>query len=165
MLPAPIPADEAERLQALHKLLVLDTPPNERFDRVVRFAAEELDVPIALVSLVDSHRQWFKSRLGLDATETARDISFCAHAINQSELFIVGDASKDERFFDNPLVTGSPHIRFYAGAPVCAPSGERVGTICVIDTRPRELGVVERAVMSALSQLVNEALAGEQGDA
>lgn len=165
MRAAPIPVDEAERLQALGNLLVLDTPPEERFDRIVRFAAEELDVPIALVSLVDAQRQWFKSRLGLDFTETAREISFCAHAINQSQLFVICDASKDERFFDNPLVTGYPNIRFYAGAPLRAPSGERVGTLCVIDTKPRELGLIERAVMSALSQLVNEALAGEQGDA
>jgi GAF domain-containing protein len=164
MLPAPIPPDEASRLQALQALLVLDTPPEERFDRIVRFAAQELDAPIALVSLIDEHRQWFKSRFGLDAVETARDISFCGHAIVQPELFIVGDAAQDERFADNPLVTGPPYIRFYAGVPVCAPSGERVGTLCVIDTRPRELGRIERAVMKALSQLVNEALAGE-GDA
>lgn len=165
MQAAPIPDNEVERLQALHNLLLLDTPPEERFDRVVRFAAEELDVPIALLSFVDRQRQWFKSRLGLDIDETARNISFCAHAINQSELFIVGDASKDERFFDNPLVSGFPYIRFYAGAPVRAPSGERVGTLCVIDTKPRELGEIEQAVMAALSQLVDEALAGEEGDA
>lgn len=163
MLPAPIPPDEASRLRALQALVVLDTPPEERFDRIVRFAAEELDTPIALVSLIDEHRQWFKSRFGLDAEETARDISFCGHAITQPELFIVGDASQDERFADNPLVTGPPYIRFYAGAPVCAPTGERVGTLCVIDTQPRELGPVELAVMKALSQLVNEALAGEAG--
>lgn len=164
MLPAPIPPDEASRLRALQELLVLDTPPEERFDRIARFAAQELDTPIALVSLIDEHRQWFKSRFGLDADETARDISFCGHAIAQPELFIIGDAAQDERFADNPLVTGPPYIRFYAGMPVCAPTGERVGTLCVIDTRPREIGRIERAVMKALSQLVNEALAGE-GDA
>lgn len=163
MLPAPIPPDEASRLQALQDLLVLDTPPEERFDRIVRFAAEELDAPIALISLIDENRQWFKSRFGLDAEETARDISFCGHAIAQPELFIVGDAAQDERFADNPLVTGPPYIRFYAGVPVRAPSGARVGTLCVIDTRPRELGKVELAVMRALSQLVDEALAGEAG--
>ena len=165
MQAAPIPDNEVERLQALHNLLLLDTPPEERFDRVVRFAAEELDVPIALVTFIDTQRQWFKSRLGIDINETARNISFCAHAINQSDLFVVDDASKDERFFDNPLVIGFPYIRFYAGAPVRAPSGERVGTLCIIDTKPRELGEIEQAVMNALRQLVDEALAGEEGDA
>jgi len=160
MTPAPIPADEAERLQALQQLLLLDTPPDERYDRVVRFAAEQLDMPVALVSLVDGRRQWFKSRLGLDATETSRDISFCGHAIVSSELFVVEDASLDPRFADNPLVTGDLHLRFYAGAPINAPSGHRIGTLCVIDKVPRKLGAVERAVLEALRGLVNEALAG-----
>jgi GAF domain-containing protein len=164
MTPAPIPADEAERLQALHELLLLDTPPDERYDRVVRFAAEQLDMPVALVSLVDGRRQWFKARLGLDAPETGRDISFCGHAILAPELFVVEDASLDPRFADNPLVTGDPHIRFYAGAPVSAPGGQRIGTLCVIDTVPRSLGPVEVAVLEALRGLVNEALAGRADD-
>ncbi|HEY1090388.1 MAG TPA: GAF domain-containing protein [Burkholderiaceae bacterium] len=165
MMPTPIPADEAERLQALRQLQLLDTPPDERYDRVVRFAAEQLDMPIALVSLIDGQRQWFKSRLGMADAETARDISFCGHAIMGSELFVVEDASLDPRFADNPLVTGAPHVRFYAGAPISAPSGHRIGTLCVIDSVPRKLGRVERAVLEVLRGLVNEALAGRDDDA
>lgn len=160
MIPAPLPPDEAARLRALHALLILDTPPEERFDRVVRFAADELGMPMALVSLVDGERQWFKSRVGLDALETPRDIAFCAHAILQPDTFVVEDAREDERFFDNPLVTGAPFIRFYAGAPLTAPGGARVGTLCVLDSQPRALDAVERAVLEALRTLVNEALAG-----
>src|SRR3982750_795257 len=106
MLPAPIPADDAARLQALRELLILDTPPEERFDRLVEFAASEFDVPIALISLVDRDRQWFKARIGLDACETSREISFCGHAIMQDQLFEVLDAAQDPRFADNPLVVG-----------------------------------------------------------
>lgn len=164
MKSAPLPADEDTRLQALHALMVLDTPPEERFDRVVRFAAEQLEMPMALVSLVDGDRQWFKSRVGLDATQTARDIAFCSHAILQPETFVVEDATLDERFVDNPLVTGAPHVRFYAGAPLSAPGGERVGTLCVLDNKPRTLGPVEMAVLDALRTLVNEALAGQDPD-
>ncbi|WPB59286.1 GAF domain-containing protein [Xylophilus sp. GOD-11R] len=116
MKTAPLPPDEPQRLRALHELLLLDGPPEEKFDRVVRFAAEQLDVPIALVSLIDDDRQWFKARHGIDVAETPRDVAFCAHAILQPELFVVEDASLDERFSDNPLVTDGPRIRFYAGA-------------------------------------------------
>lgn len=161
MTPAPTPGNESDRLRALHELLVLDTPPDEKFDRVVRFAAEQMDVPIALVSLIDNHRQWFKARVGLDVLETSRDVSFCAHAILEPSIFVVEDASKDERFADNPLVLGGPQIRFYAGAPLSAPGGERVGTLCVIDDKPRKLGVVDIAVLEALRDLVNDALAGK----
>jgi len=161
MTPAPTPGNESERLRALHALLVLDTPPDEKFDRVVRFAAEQMDVPIALVSLIDEHRQWFKARVGLDAPETSRDVSFCGHAIMEPAIFVVEDASKDVRFADNPLVTAGPQIRFYAGAPISAPGGERIGTLCVIDDKPRRLGVVEIAVLEALRDLVNDTLAGK----
>ncbi|RCW69176.1 GAF domain-containing protein [Pseudorhodoferax soli] len=161
MQAAPLPADEDARLRALQALMVLDTPPEERFDRVVRFAAEQLDMPMALVSLIDGERQWFKSRVGLDVPETGRDIAFCAHAILQPETFVVEDALQDGRFADNPLVTGAPHIRFYAGAPLSAPGGERVGTLCVLDSKPRALGTVELAVLEALRTLVDEALANE----
>jgi len=160
MTPAPIPDDEADRLQALQQLLLLDTPSDERYDRVVRFAAEQLDMPVALVSLIDGRRQWFKARLGMEAPETPRDISFCGHAIMAPELFVVEDASRDPRFADNPLVTGDLHLRFYAGAPISTPGGHRIGTLCVIDSVPRQLGPVERAVLEALRGLVNEALAG-----
>lgn len=162
---APLPDNEPERLRALHDLMLLDTSPEERFDRVVRFAAEQLDAPIALVSLVDEHRQWFKSRLGLQVPETGRDISFCAHAILQPDVFIVEDASRDARFADNPLVTGETHVRFYAGAPLSAPGGERIGTLCVLDTRPRALDGTELAILKALRALVDEAIAGKDEDA
>ncbi len=164
MTPAPIPDNEDARLNALRELLLLDTPPEERYDRLARFAAEQLDVPIALLSLVDGQRQWFKSRVGLDATETPRDISFCGHAVMKNELFIVEDASSDPRFADNPLVVGAPHIRFYAGAPLSSPSGHHIGTLCVIDTVPRTLGAVELAILDALRTLVNETLAGKEVD-
>jgi len=162
MTPAPLPADEDERLSALRALLLLDTPPEERFDRLARFVAEQLDVPIALLTLVDGQRQWFKARVGLDATETPRDISFCGHAIMKNDLFIVEDASRDPRFSDNPLVTGEPHIRFYAGAPLSAPGGHRIGTLCVIDTVPRTLGPVELSILDALRRLANETVAGRE---
>ncbi len=161
MQPAPIPLDEPERLRALRSLALLDTPPEERFDRVVRFAAEQLDMPIAMVSLIDDQRQWFKSRVGMDVSQTARDISFCGHAILQSELFIVEDARLDTRFADNPLVTGEPGVRFYAGAPLSSPSGERIGTLCVLDRVPRKLDGFELAVLETLRGLVDEALRGE----
>lgn len=164
MTPAPLPADEDERLNALRALLLLDTPPEERFDRLARFAAEQLGTPIALLTLVDGQRQWFKSRVGLDATETPREISFCGHAILKDELFVVEDASSDPRFSDNPLVTGDPHIRFYAGAPLSAPGGHHIGTLCVIDTVPRTLGRVDRSILDALRRLANETLAGQEGE-
>lgn len=164
MTPAPIPADEADRLTALRELLLLDTPPEERYDRLARFAAEQLNVPIALLTLVDGQRQWFKSRIGLEVAETARDISFCGHAIMKSELFVIEDASVDPRFFDNPLVTGAPNIRFYAGAPLQDIRGHNIGTLCVIDTKPRKLDQVELAILDALRNLANETLAGKEGE-
>lgn len=164
MTPAPIPVDEDARLNALRDLLLLDTPPEERYDRLARFAAEQLDMPIALLSLVDGQRQWFKSRVGVEITEAARDTSFCGHAIMKNELFVVEDASRDPRFSDNPMVVGDPHIRFYAGAPLSCPQGHHIGTLCVIDTVPRTLGAVELSILDALRCLVNETLAGKEGE-
>ncbi len=132
-------SNEKQRLQALYRLGILDTPSEERFDRVTRIARHLFSVPIALVSLVDRERQWFKSKQGLGAFETGRDISFCGHAIKSEELFVVEDTLHDERFSDNPLVVGEPHIRFYAGCPLKAPGGEIIGTLCLIDTKPRSL--------------------------
>lgn len=160
---APLPDNETARLDALRALLILDTAPEERFDRIVAFAADEFDMPVVLVSFVDSERQWFKARLGLDACETQRGVSFCAHAILAPQLFVVEDALLDPRFADNPLVTGAPHVRFYAGAPLQAPSGELVGTLCLIDTRPRSLDAIERAILGALRQLVESELAAGPG--
>lgn len=156
MTPAPIPDNDAQRVAALRELLILDTPPEERFDRVVRFLAEEFDAPIALVSLIDQNRQWFKSAVGLDVCETARDISFCGHAIVRPDIFVIEDALRDPRFADNPLVTGAPHIRFYAGAPLVTPNGVALGTLCLIDTVPRPFTVTDRAVLGSLRQVVVE---------
>ena len=137
MLPAPIPFDEAERLEALRGLNVLDTEAEERFDRLTRLARRLFDVPICLISLVDADRQWFKSCIGLSQSETRRDISFCGHAIMQADIFVIEDAHEDPRFADNPLVTGEPHIRFYAGYPLTLSNGHRVGTLCIIDRMAR----------------------------
>ena len=166
MKPAPLVDNDHERVRALRDLRLLDTPPEERFDRVVRFAAQEFGCPIALVSLVDATRQWFKAKVGLDACETDRDVSFCGHAIVRDELFVVEDASSDERFAGNPLVTGGPRIRFYAGAPLRLPNGHRVGTLCLIDTRPRSLDSVDRAILESLRDLVAQELSADgKGDA
>ena len=126
---APKPADEAARLDTLHSLSILDTPPEERFDRLTRLARRLFDVPIALVSLVDDDRQWFKSHAGLDVTQTSRDVSFCAHALLEGNTMVIQDALNDNRFHDNPLVTGTPGIRFYAGRPLTAPNGAPIGTL------------------------------------
>lgn len=158
MLAAPLPRNEAKRLEALRALLILDTPPEERFDRISAFAASEFDVPIALVSLVDQDRQWFKSNFGLDVCETARDVSFCGHAINKSEPLVVTDALRDPRFADNPLVTGHPFIRFYAGAGLRLPYGQVVGTLCIMDRRPREFDKLDAAILCGLRDLVVDEL-------
>lgn len=145
---------ETERLEALHRYDVLDTPPEASFDRITRLAQVALETPIVLVSLVDEDRQWFKSRQGLDACETAREISFCTHAIAQNEPLIVRDALKDPRFRDNPLVTGAPHIRFYIGVPLRTPDGHNIGTLCAIDDHPRDPSITQINVMQDLARLV-----------
>ena len=133
-----IPSNEKERLASLYNLGILDTPTEERFDRITQTAKEIFDVPIALITIIDVNRQWFKSCIGLDIKETPRGVSFCGHAILQKEPFIIPDATKDERFADNPLVTGSPHVIFYAGIPIATIDGNNVGTLCIIDNKPRE---------------------------
>ena len=158
MLAAPIPANDSDRLAALRQLLILDTPPEERYDKVVRFAAAEFDMPIALLSLVDENRQWFKAIVGLDVCETARDISFCGHAILQSDILVIPDARADERFADNPIVTGPPHVIFYAGAPLAMESGFTIGTLCLIDHKPRTLDATELAILGTLRDLLLEEL-------
>lgn len=135
--PAPRPVEEIERLSVLHQFRILDTAQEESFDRITRLASLITGAPIALISLVDEERQWFKSRQGLDSQETSRDISFCGHAILHDEIMVIPDAELDDRFADNPLVTGDPFIRFYAGVPLIAREGYRLGTLCVIDTEPR----------------------------
>lgn len=136
---APKPKNERQRLNILWQYEVLDTVPEEVFDDLTDLAAHICEAPIALISLVDEDRQWFKSRVGMSKKETSRDISFCAHAILNEGLFIVSDASKDPRFKNNPLVTGPQKIRFYAGAPLITPDGHALGTLCVLDCKPRKL--------------------------
>src|ERR1700737_3167981 len=134
---APIPPSEERRLAALYEYELLDKPSEDLFDSFTRRAARLCDTPISLITLVDRDRQWFKSSVGLDVRETAREIAFCAHTILGEDMFEVGDAGADPRFADNPLVTGEPGIRFYAGFPLRSSEGEAVGTVCVIDRRPR----------------------------
>ena len=156
------PANEEARIQALHGLNLLDSAPEERFDRLTRLAKRLFNVPIALVTLVDKDRQWFKSCVGLDATETSRDISFCGHAILKDDLLLVRDAREDERFHDNPLVTGEPNIRFYAGYPLTVPTGNKLGTLCLIDTKPRDLDEEERALLRDLAEMAEQELTAVQ---
>jgi GAF domain-containing protein len=158
MIKAPLPHNEAQRLRALRELLILDTPPEERFDRIAAFAAREFDVPMALVSLVDRNRQWFKSNFGLEDRETPRDTSFCGHAISERDALVVPDALEDPRFRDNPMVVGKPHIRFYAGCVLRLPYGQVVGTLCVMDRRPRRFDRLDVAILGGLRDVVVEEL-------
>lgn len=151
---APFPPDEPQRLEALRHYQVLDTLPELALDDITRLASTICGTPIALISLVDSHRQWFKSKVGLAASETPRDIAFCAHAILRDDLLLVPNALEDGRFADNPLVTSDPHIRFYVGAPLVTPNGYKIGTLCAIDRMPRELTAAQADSLRALSRLV-----------
>jgi GAF domain-containing protein len=145
---------EKKRLKVLWQYEVLDTVPEELFDDLTELAARICEAPIALISLVDEKRQWFKSKVGTDVKETSRDVSFCAHAIKQAELFIVPDATQDKRFANNPLVTSDPKIRFYAGAPLITPDGYALGTLCVIDKVPRELRADQKRALLILARHV-----------
>ena len=148
------PANEEARVAALEKYAILDTDPEQSFDDLTLLASYICKTPIALISLVDEDRQWFKSRVGMDARETSRDIAFCSTAIMQSDVFVVPDALADERFRDNPLVVSDPHIRFYAGAPLINEDGYALGTLCVVDRAPRELVPDQKEALKALSRLV-----------
>jgi PAS domain S-box-containing protein len=158
MQPPSIPQNEQLRIAALCNLEILDTPSEERFDRLTRIAKQHFDVPIALVSLVDHDRQWFKSRQGLEATETPRNISFCGHAILHSDIFYIPNTLEDPRFADNPLVTGPPDIRFYAGAPLYSENHQRLGTLCIIDNKPREFSQAQLATLRDLADAVGAEL-------
>lgn len=156
---APLPLNETERLKFLSQEAILDTLPEKSFDVLTRLASEILKVPIALVSLVDKHRQWFKSCVGLDVSETHRDFAFCAHAILDDDALVVEDAREDERFRDSPLVQGEPHIRFYAGVPIKGGGEFNLGTLCVIGHEPKKLSQEELERLKDLAALVDDALA------
>jgi GAF domain-containing protein len=155
---APHPPNESERITAVEALGLLDTAPDERFDRITRTAARLFGVESAVVSLVDRDRQWFKSSVGMSESETPRAISFCAHAIRKDEILVIPDATQDERVAANSNVIGEPHIRFYAGRPLHGPEGHLVGTLCVLDPKPREFSDEDRAALSDLAALVEREL-------
>jgi GAF domain-containing protein len=151
----PIPKNEKARVATLRRYQILDTPAEKLFDNITSLAALVCETPIALISLVDSDRQWFKSKYGaVDASETARSISFCAHAIMKPDVFVIRDATKDPRFVNSPLVTSDPKIRFYAGAPIVTPENHVIGTLCVVDHVARELTPSQSKALQALSHQV-----------
>jgi GAF domain-containing protein len=151
---APLTEREQERLAALQDYRILDTPPERAYDDLTALAAYICDVPIALISLVDSERQWFKSKVGLEAAETGRDVSFCAHAILEDDILVIQDTHADSRFATNPLVTCAPHIRFYAGVPLMTPEALPLGTLCVIDHEPRNLSEGQLRALEGLTRQV-----------
>lgn len=148
------PKQEAARLEALRQYNILDTPSEQAYDDFTLLAASICQVPIALISLVDAERQWFKAKIGLEVNQTARNISFCGHTIHSEQTLVVKDTLHDERFFDNPLVTSAPHIRFYAGAPLITPAGYTLGSLCVIDRKPRDLSDSQKIALEALARQV-----------
>lgn len=153
-MPDVMPKTDAARVAALEKYAILDTDPEQSFDDLTLLASSICKTPIALISLIDENRQWFKSRIGVDASETPREIAFCSTAIQQSDVFVVPDALQDERFRNNPLVVAEPHIRFYAGAPLINEDGYALGTLCVVDRLPRDLSFDDKEALRALSRLV-----------
>jgi GAF domain-containing protein len=150
----PLPQNEIARLIALRKLLILDTEPEKRFDRIVQSAALELEVPMAYIALLDEKRQWFKAKLGFELDYTDRQVAICSHTIMDEHILVIPDTTKDVRTQKNPLVTGAPYVRFYAGAPLKLSSGEVVGTISIWDTRPRAWSLENNAMLSKLRDLV-----------
>jgi len=158
LIVAPIPVGESARLADLRALEILDTPPEERFDRIIRLATRVFDVPIAYIAMVDADRQWFKAKCGLKFDATGRDVSFCGHTIVHDGPLIVSDTHDDERFRDNPLVVNPPKIRFYAGHPLKGPGGHNVGTLCLAAPKPRILGAAERATFGELATLAEHEL-------
>jgi GAF domain-containing protein len=156
--PPRIPVDESERLAALQRLGILDTPPTESLDRIARLAAKALRVPIVLISLVDRSRQWFKSRIGLEVAETSRDVSFCGHVVFDRKPLVVRDARTDPRFAGNPLVTGEPGIRAYLGIPLFTRTGQAIGTLCAIDLQSRPFRDEEVHTLGEYAKIVESEL-------
>jgi PAS domain S-box-containing protein len=163
VLAAAVPPNEVTRLETLYSLKILDTAPEERFDRITRIATHVFDVPVAMVSLIDANRQWFKSCQGLSVSETPRSISFCAHTILGDDVFYIGDTELDPRFADNPLVTGEPFVRFYAGYPIAAPNGSKLGTLCIADRKPRQMSKDELQLLRDLGNWVQTELSIVKG--
>jgi len=168
--PPPIPQNESSRLVALRALEILDTSPDVRFDSVTRFAAEKLQVPIALITLIDSDRQWFKSAWGIESIEISRDISICAHAICETtsihpwgRIYEICDTNEDSRFFDNPLVVGEPWVRSYISFVLQSDSGMNIGTLCLVDTRPRRFGNNEIDLIVELESIAEDLANGRTG--
>lgn len=156
---ASIPKDEPQRLEALRELEALSIEKDPFFERLVLLASQMLNMPITLITIVEADRQWFKAKVGLEINETSRDVSFCAHAILSDETLVVEDATKDDRFSDNPLVTGEPKIKFYAGAPLITNTGARLGTLCLIDNNPRKIDASGISTLKTLASLASEAIA------
>ncbi|WP_448553284.1 GAF domain-containing protein [Thalassotalea montiporae] len=165
MLKPSIPANETSRIASLKKLNILDTAPEDKYDRLTQFVSQLFGVPIALFSIVDSKRTWYKSRIGLNAKESHRNDSFCAHAILQEESFVVQDTLKDKRFAENPFVLNKPDIRFYAAQPIRSPEGFNIGSLCLIDNKPREFNLASQRQLKQIAAIVELELAARNGKA
>ena len=152
MKEAPLPKNEFKRIKSVYASDLLDTPPEERFDQLTRCATLIFHVPISTLTIIDANREWFKSCQGLLKTENDRAVSFCAHALVENEILVIPDTLKDERFADNPMVVGSPYIRFYAGVPVMAADGQRIGVFCIKDTKPREFSKEDQEILQGLAK-------------
>jgi GAF domain-containing protein len=151
MKEAPIPNNEFERIAAVYKLNLLDTSPEEKFDRLTKAATQIFHVPISTLTIIDTNREWFKSCQGLSATEGERAISFCGHALVEDEILVIPDTLQDERFSDNPMVVNSPHIRFYAGVPIMSSDNKRIGVFCIKDTKPRQFSKHDEEILEGLA--------------